>query len=603
MPNSQATSSSATSAQQIVQALGIITGDESGNLNLANNVTRAEFAKMMIAASTYKDTISSNAKSSPFKDVKYTHWAASYVQAAVTAGWLTGYTDGTYKPDNNVKLEEAVSGVLKMLGYTSSDFTGSFPEAQLAKYSALGLNTNISKTQGQLLTRQDCINLFYNLMRTKNKSGSYYATTLGYTVNSSGELDYSSLVLANMEGPFIAEDSSWSSTLPFTSSTATVYKNGSASTISAVSNYDVYYYNAGMRTIWVYRNQVSGVYTAATPSTAAPTSVTVAGKTYSVSTSVASYALSDMGSFGIGETVTLLLGINGDVVGIVKAGERNETKYGFVTGTGTATYSDSVGNSYTADIVTVACTDGNTYEYEYSGFTADTGSLVKVDFSDDGNANITLLSEKPLTGTVNSYGTALAGYEFSSDIQIMDSTQNGSFMKIYPERIAGLPLLTGDVRYYVLDDYGKISHLILNNVTGDFYSYGILLSASSSASTTSSSGAYKYILNGTTSSYSSTSIFSASTGPVQIEFNGNGIKSMRNLSTATISYLYSAYAITEDGSFALGDNVQVYICKNANYYQSSVSAVSDMGNYTLYGYYDNSITEGGRIRVIIAYER
>ena len=326
MPTAHATSSSATSAQQIVQALGIITGDESGNLNLSNYVTRAEFAKMMIAASTYKDTISSNAKSSPFKDVKYTHWAASYVQAAVTAGWLTGYTDGTYKPDNNVKLEEAVSAVLKMLGYTSSDFTGSFPEAQLAKYSALGLNTGISKTQGQVLTRQDCINLFYNLMSSKTKSGSYYATTLGYTVNSSGELDYSSLVLANMEGPFIVESSSWSSDLPFTASTATVYKNGSASTISAVSNYDVYYYNAGMRTVWVYRNQVSGVYTAASPSTAAPTSVTVAGNTYSITSSLASYALSDMGSFGIGDSVTLLLGMNGDVVGIVSADDMYTTK-------------------------------------------------------------------------------------------------------------------------------------------------------------------------------------------------------------------------------------------------------------------------------------
>ena len=86
MPNVQAAAPDPTSAQQIVSALGIITGDETGNLNLSSTVTRAEFAKMMIAASIYKDTISSSSKSSPFKDVKYTHWAASYVQAAVSAG-------------------------------------------------------------------------------------------------------------------------------------------------------------------------------------------------------------------------------------------------------------------------------------------------------------------------------------------------------------------------------------------------------------------------------------------------------------------------------------------------------------------------------------
>lgn len=596
-----ASSASATSAQQIVQALGIITGDENGNLNLSGNVTRAQFAKMMITASTYKDAISSTAKASPFKDVKYTHWAASYVQAAVSSGWLTGYTDGTYRPDNSVTLEEAASAVLKMLGYSSSDFTGSFPEAQLAKYAALGLNANISKTQGQVLTRQDCMNLFYNLMSTKNKSGSYYATTLGYTVNSSGELDYSSLVLANMSGPFIVEDSSWSSSLPFSSSTATVYKNGSVSGISSVSNYDVYYYNTSMRTIWVYRNQVSGVYSAATPSTSAPTSVTVAGKTFSVSSSSASYDLSDMGTFGIGDTVTLLLGMNGDVVGVVSSIDVNTTKYGFVASTGTTTYTDSSGNTYTSDIVTVACTDGNTYDYEIDSDYLDKGDLVKISVT-GGEAVVVQIGDNSLTGIVNSSGTSVGSYTFSSDVQVMDSTANGSFIKIYTSRLAGLTLNTGDVRYYALDDDGKICQLILNDVTGDMYDYGILTASSSSVSTTSSSATYGYIIDGTAGSYSGSGVYSVENGPVQIEFSGKSIVSMKNLSQIGITTLNTLYAQTEDGKFELGSGVSVYVYKNSSYNLSSISAVNG-GGYTLYGYYDRSISAGGRIRVILAYAK
>lgn len=318
-PFASAAGTDQASAQQTVQALGILNGDENGNLNLSAYVTRAQFAKMMIAASSYKDTISSKSSSSPFKDVKYSYWAASYIQAAVNAGWLTGYSDGTFLPDKNVKLEEAVSAVLKMLGYTPSSFSGSFPESYIAKYTALGLNDNISATQGQYLTRQDCMYLFYNLMSTQNTSGKYYAATLGYTVNSSGEVDYSSLVLANLKGPFIVTDSNWASSLPFTANTATVYLDGSASNFNSVSTYDVYYYNAGMRSIWVYDNRVTGVYTAASPNTAAPTTVTIAGNSYTISTSTAAYALSNIGSFGIGDTVTLLLGKNGDVVGVVSA--------------------------------------------------------------------------------------------------------------------------------------------------------------------------------------------------------------------------------------------------------------------------------------------
>ena len=601
MPNVQAAAPDPTSAQQIVSALGIITGDETGNLNLSSTVTRAEFAKMMIAASIYKDTISSSSKSSPFKDVKYTHWAASYVQAAVSAGWLTGYTDGTYKPDNNVKLEEAVSALLKMLGFASSDFVGAFPEAQLAKYSALGLNENVIKTKGQVLSRQDCMYLFYNLMSTKNKNGSYYATTLGYTVNSSGELNYSSLVMNNMKGPFIVSGSSWSSSLPFAAGSAKVYKNGSASTISAVSNYDVYYYNKSMMTVWVYRNHVSGVYTAATPSTSAPSSVTVAGKTYNVSSSSASYALSDLGSFSIGDTVTLLLGMNGEVVGVAYSNDISSTKYGFVISTNTKTYTGSTGTSYSSNVITVACTDGGSYEYECSpGYKK--GNLVQISVS-GGKTVVTSLGELSLSGTVNSTATSLGSYAFSDNVEIMDSTFNGSYLKVYPSRLAGLALSSANVRYYVLDASGKISHLILNDATGDMYKYGILTSSSETNDSMNVSSSYNYIIDGTHGSYVSNSFaFGVSTEPVQMEFSENTIIKMKNLSRISISYLNSSYAQSNGVQYLLADNVSVYINKNGSYYYSSISALSDTSKYSIYGYYDKAQSNGGRIRIIIANE-
>ena len=135
-PFADAAATNAATVQQTVSALGIMAGDENGNMNLTQGVTRAQLAKMMIAASTYKDTISQTASSSPFKDVSYKYWGASYIKTAVTAGWIMGYTDGTYRPDDGVKLEEAVSSILKMLGYTTSDFAGAFPDAQLATYAA-----------------------------------------------------------------------------------------------------------------------------------------------------------------------------------------------------------------------------------------------------------------------------------------------------------------------------------------------------------------------------------------------------------------------------------------------------------------------------------
>lgn len=601
LPALPAQAADETAVQQTVQALGIIVGDESGSLDLSGSVTRAQFAKMMIAASSYKDAVSAASGSSPFKDVRYTHWAAAYVQTAVTAGWLTGYTDGTFRPDNTVTLEEAASAVLRMLGYTTSDFYGAYPTAQLSKFAALGLGESISKTQGQSLTRRDCMYLFYNLMGTKTTGGSYYGTTLGYSVNDAGEVDYSSLILENMKGPFVLEGTSLASALSFTPSS--VYLNGASSTLSAAALYDVYYYNTDMRTVWVYRNQVSGVYTAASPSTAAPSSVTVGGQTYSITTASAAYALSSMGTFNVGDTVTLLLGMNGDIVAALSPDAVSYTAYGFVTGTGTDSYKDVLGTVHTVDTVTVSRLDGITSEYPYDADAFSAGDLVKISVSGD-TVRISTLSARNLSGTVSAEGTKLGSYTFADDAQIVDASENGSFVRIYGARIAGLTLTSSDVRYFATDDSGKITTLILDDVTGDMYDYGILTGLN--ASQTSASATYSYILNGVSASASkSGSYYIAGEGPVLMEISGSTMQQIRSLTQVKFSALNTLYGTAGGEQYTLGDGVSVYLrAKDSDgdytYTLSTVGAVSDTDSYTLYGWYNGSMDTGGRIRVIIA---
>ena len=91
-------------------------------------------------------------------------------------------------------------------------------------------------------------------------------------------MDYSTLVTADTKGPYVADSGSLS--LPFSTSGITVYRNGTASELSAVQQYDVYYYNENLRTVWIYSDRVTGTLTAVSPGTTAPTSVTVAGGTY-----------------------------------------------------------------------------------------------------------------------------------------------------------------------------------------------------------------------------------------------------------------------------------------------------------------------------------
>jgi len=140
----------------VVRLLEIMHGDENGNLNLGDKVTRAEFVKMAICASTHKSSAETAPKSSLFPDVRSDHWATRYISVAISNGWINGYLDGTFRPDNNVKLEEAVNIVLKVLGYTEKDLAGAYPEPQMANYTSLGLDTYITTSRGEYLTREDC---------------------------------------------------------------------------------------------------------------------------------------------------------------------------------------------------------------------------------------------------------------------------------------------------------------------------------------------------------------------------------------------------------------------------------------------------------------
>ncbi|MCI5561861.1 MAG: S-layer homology domain-containing protein [Intestinimonas massiliensis] len=318
---------STDTALETVKVLGIMVGDENGNMNLSSPVTRAEFVKMMTAASAYQDTVGSGYGSSLFKDVKSSHWAGEYIRLGVEQGWFNGYVDGTFRPDSSITLEEGCTALLRLLGYDSGSLAGSFPTAQLSKSSAIGLLDDLAAVQGQVLTRQDCVTLFYNLLTTQTSSGSVYGATLGYTITN-GEVDYSALVAADTKGPYVA--SSGSLELPFRTDNVAVYRNGSASDLSAAKQYDVYYYNANLRTVWLYSSRVTGTLTAVSPNRAAPSSVTVAGVSYDIGTSAAAYKLSSQGGFADGDTVTLLLGMNGEVVDVITAQASDSVYYGVV---------------------------------------------------------------------------------------------------------------------------------------------------------------------------------------------------------------------------------------------------------------------------------
>lgn len=592
---------SQSTALETIQALGILAGDSQGNLNLSSAVTRAEFVTMMTAASSYKDTVGSGYGVSLFKDVKSSHWASEYIRLAVEQNWMTGYTDGTFRPGRTITLEEACTALLRLLGYDASSLAGSFPTAQLSKAGAVGLLDDVTAKQGQTLTRQDCVTLFYHLLLAETKAGAVYGTTLGYTIKNN-EVDYAAVVSADTKGPYVA-DNGGGLTLPFPPTA--VYVDGALSDQSQVKQYDVYYYNSGLRTVWVYTDRATGTLTDLSPSKTAPTSATVAGVTYSIGSSTASYKLSSQGQFSQGDVVTVLLGMDGDIVDVVSAQNSETTYYGVVIASTKAASSSSTSSSSTTSAqaqTQVACSDGTVRTFYHSGGAQSVGKLVSVAVTQSGTT-LSAISRRSLSGTVNSAGTRFAGYSFADNVEILDTDGDGGYARIYPSRLAGYSLTDDDVLFYSLDSTGSIDCLILDEATGDTYTYAFVTQATSKTDGNSLSGSYTYLQNGQSHSVSGQQTYSVKVGGARLTFSDNGsLKGMRQLSSVNLTGLTSLTATAGSSKYALAEDVTVLLRDGSQqgYYPTTLSAVNST-DYSLVGWYDNQgASAGGRIRILVA---
>lgn len=584
---------------QVINALGIMVGDDQGNMQLDRTVTRAEFITMAVKASPNGDQVGESS-TSPYPDVPYTHWAAGFVEAGVAAGLITGYSDGTFRPSNQITLAEGVTIVLQLLGYGSEDFSGAYPTPQMALYHSLkldrGLNAQSSST---VLSRHDAMYLFYNLLSTNDKSGTPYINSLGYSLNAAGEVDLVALINAVMDGPMIASGD-WQSNIPFSLSGATVTRDGSPSSASQIQENDVIYWCQSMRTLWVYSDKVVGTIQDITPNTAAPTAVTIGGHSYELDSASAVYALSDLGSYDIGDTVSLLLGRQGKVAAVTAPIETTSERCGVVTKVTRESYSDGYHSSYTADTITLLATDGQSYQYECTSYTYDVGDLVGVNIAADGTVSLKRLSPTRLSGKVNSEGTKIGSTPLADGVEILD-VYEGSGTRIFPSRLAGITLNKDMVLYYTLNGSGEIDRLILEDVTGDNYHYGILTDmVEIPTGTLTTYYTYVYDVGGTTYTLAnSTTGFPVSTGGIMLKGDLNNPDKMYRLTKLEADRISGNLLIAGNRSYTMADDVVIYEYRNGSYSLSSAQRVTEKG-LSLTGWYDKAESSGGRIRIVVA---
>ena len=167
------TSEDNVEAIEVLQTVGIMVGDENGDFNPDQNVTRNEMAVIMsnlmeYNVATYKDT-------SPFTDVP--SWAEPYVAACWTNGITAGTSATTYGGSDTVTTAQAALMLMKALGYFqySSDFGADWQLATVRQGNAIDLFNGVDSGVTAPMTRNDVAKLVLNTL----EAGTVTASTEG----------------------------------------------------------------------------------------------------------------------------------------------------------------------------------------------------------------------------------------------------------------------------------------------------------------------------------------------------------------------------------------------------------------------------------------
>ena len=486
---------------EVLRLLGVIEGNGAGQFNPSGLLTRAEFCKMVVVLMGKGSDAMRYKTVTIFPDVRATHWAAGYINLAVRQSepkLLAGLPDGTFQPDSYITYGQAVTILMRVLGFADKDSGGIWPDGYINLAKSTGVSAGVNLTGSANITRAQAAQLFVNVLST-GKDGKGYTpagctkgdkeVTLvsmnGDKLRISGEKDPKTLVrpssssalnglkgylLTNSDGKVVTFVPKTSSTtgaavsnaaviLPADKSTSgisaltdgrtdyTIYRNGVLSSVSALRKNDVVTYDAVSNTVYACDTRVTVYYESCEPSPSAPVSIKVLGGT---SFDVLPTAQQSLSKFKPGKTMTLLLTSDGAVAGAV------ENDY---SARGNAIGIVSGGK------VQLLC-GSTTIDLSLTGMTVDSkldGKLVSI--SSSSKTSVGLYAKTGgVSGDLNVREGTLGSKQLASGVMIFDKGELKNLSDLTETTVP-----QSRISYARTNASGEIDLIVLSSTTGEKY--------------------------------------------------------------------------------------------------------------------------------------
>lgn len=194
---------------ELLKALNIMVGDETGEFRLEDGIKRSEAAKIAVALAGLTDVAESTKNQSGFPDVSASHWANGYINVSRAQQYVIGDDRGNFRPDDNITYAEAVTILMRVLGYEpSASANGGFPTGYLVSAGSAGLfRGGVSAPTNSIATRGIVAKLAYNALTINLMERKGYGISETYEIVDKTLL-YNRLNVEKLYGQVIATSES-----------------------------------------------------------------------------------------------------------------------------------------------------------------------------------------------------------------------------------------------------------------------------------------------------------------------------------------------------------------------------------------------------------
>ena len=712
----------------VLQMLGVIGGTSASTFSPNGTLSRAQFCKMAVVLLGRENEEPLYRNRTIFPDVKSSHWARGYINLAVsvdvggstgengqTTGGvklIRGMADGTFQPDRAITYAEAVTILMRVLGYSDTDAGMNWPTGYLQLAAKLGVTDGLSGLNANSsLTRAQAATMFYQALFAKTKDGSPYYQKLGTAktgvilTGNNGKLEDGStggLVtsdgnvykLANgasapaelvgqrgmlllrsqdnavltflpqgtqktvsvdkAEAAWFTDDTGHRYTIGPTTPVYTpnesttyeklwmdlrggsvltvyyndtgkiesayysmgassdtvmiakslsnggnpfgallngavnykIYRDGNPATVADIQEFDVGIYDATARVLQVSSAKLTGTYDNVEPNEKSPVKVTMLGMTFELMTQ----AQRDMAKFKLGDRVTLLLTADGRVAGVRSASEVESSNVGIL-------------EKADGGDVEVKLLSGLTIKSKASNTAAQQGQLVTVSSKDLFSVYVSPVTSSSVSGSLDVASGKVGNLSLSTSCRIYDQAGGGQLVEVSLDDLALPTVPNNKITYAYRNASGRIDVLVLNDVTGDGYTYGKVSYGDQDDVTV---GVKVVLTNGEGTKTAVGAVNVPGTGWGGIAFSGDGTKAMATVPLKTKANVHRSafterdgktYVTLGDQELRVSDKVQCYNSTTGQWLEDLETARAFAERLTVY--YDRNANEGGKVRVVV----